>query len=103
MKHLLLLFVLTFVCCTPPQFPTKIDGVLVEYAPCSDEQDRKFWLHFPHEVSDEIYFEKNRVNDGIVYIGNLNRYSISVEVAKAFDPIKVVKDLIEFERKLHKE
>lgn len=102
MKQLLLLFVLTFVCCTQPQFPAKIDGVLVEYAPCSDEQDRKFWLHFPYEVSDEIYFGKNHVDDGIVYIGYLNRYSISIEVAKVFDPIKVVNDLIEFERKLHK-
>lgn len=96
MKHILLLFVLTLTCCTRSQFPTKIDGVLVEYAPCSDEHDRKFWLHFPHEVNDEIHRTKldGTKLDGVTYIGYLDKYSVAVEVGKAFDPMKVITNLI---------
>lgn len=97
MKQLLLLFVLTFVCCTPP--PKKINGVLVEVAPC-DNNDRHFWLHFPHEINDDIFSKQNCV-DGISYVGYLDKYSIAVEVDRAYEPTKVVTELIEVERKLH--
>ena len=96
MKKLLLLFVLTFVCCTPP--PKKINGVLVEYI----SSDQKFRLHFPHAINDQILSERDSIN-GVTYIGWVDGYSIDVRIARVFDSTTVIKELIEFERKLHKE
>lgn len=94
MKQLLLLFVLTFVCCTPP--PKKINGVLVEYI-----GDQEFRLHFPHAIDDQILSERDSIN-GVTYIGWVDGYAIDIRIGKVFDSTTVIKDLIEFERKLHK-
>lgn len=94
MKQLLLLFVLTFVCCTPP--PKKINGVLVEYI-----SDQEFRLHFPHAIDDQILSERDSIN-GVTYIGWVDGYSIDVRIARVFNSTTVIKEFIEFERKLHK-
>lgn len=91
MKQLLLLFVLTFVCCTPPS--KKINGVLVEYI-----NDREFRLHFPHAIDDRILSQRDSIN-GVTHIGWVDGYSIDVRIARVFNSTTVIKEFIEFERK----